>query len=75
MKNKRINLWKRLKPEYKKTFNKQHKEKSYTRSKVKQELKATFFFTEVTYGTAYDIMSCNNLSFFGDAFETHIKYE
>ena len=71
---KRLNLWQRLKPEYKKQFNREYEEKSYTRDKVKQELKTTFYFTEVTYGTAYDIMSCNDLSFFGDAFNPN-KYE
>jgi len=71
---KRLNLWQRLKPEYKKQFNKEYKEKSYTRDKVKQELKTTFYFTEVTYGTAYDVMSCNDLNFLGDAFNAN-KYE
>ena len=71
---KRLNLWKRLKPEYKDKFNKEYKEKSYFREKAENELKTTFYFTEVTYGTAYDIMSCNNLSFLGDAFNSN-KYE
>ena len=71
---KRLNLWQRLKPEYKNTFNKEHKQGSYIRDKVKQELKATFYFTEVSYGTAFDVMLCNNLSFFGDAFNPN-KYE
>ena len=71
---KRLNLWQRLKPEFKDKFNKEYKEKSYLRDRAKQELKTTFYFTEVTYGTAYDIMSCNDLSFFGDAFNPN-KYE
>ena len=71
---KRLNLWQRLKPECKDKFNKEYKEKSYLRDRAKQELKTTFYFTEVTYGTAYDIMSCNDLSFFGDAFNPN-KYE
>lgn len=71
---KRLNLWQRLKPECKNTFNKEHKEGSYTRDKVKQELKTTFYFTEVTYGTAYDVMSCNDLNFLGDAFNPN-KHE
>jgi len=71
---KRLNLWQRLKPEYKKQFNREYEEKSYTRDKVKQELKTTFYFTEVSYGTAFDVMLCNNLSFFGDAFNPN-KYE
>ena len=71
---KRLNLWQRLKPEFKDKFNKEYKEKSYLRDRAKQELKTTFYFTEVTYGTAYDIMSCNDLSFLGDAFNSN-KYE
>ena len=71
---KRLNLWKRLKPECKENFNKEYKEKSYLRDKAKHELKTTFYFTEVTYGTAYDIMSCNDLNFLGDAFNSN-KYE
>tara|TARA_R100001510_G_C7500534_1_gene104406 strand:+ start:217 stop:438 length:222 start_codon:yes stop_codon:yes gene_type:complete len=71
---KRLNLWQRLKPEYKKQFNKEYEDKSYTRDKVKQELKTTFYFTEVTYGTAYDVMSCNDLNFLGDAFNPN-KHE
>ena len=35
---------------------------------IKRELKNSYFFTEVTYGTAFDIMSANKLEFFGDAF-------
>jgi len=71
---KRLNLWQRLKPEYKKKFNREYEDKSYTRDKVKQELKTTFYFTEVTYGTAYDVMSCNDLNFLGDAFNPN-KHE
>jgi len=71
---KRLNLWQRLKPEYKKQFNREYEDKSYTRDKVKQELKTTFYFTEVTYGTAYDVMSCNDLNFLGDAFNPN-KHE
>ena len=58
---KRLNLWKRLKPEYKKA--------------IKQELKNSYWFTEVKYGIAFDVMTPNNLDFLGDAFETPIKYE
>ena len=50
---KRLNLWKRLKPEYKDKFKEEYKEKSYFRDKAEHELKTTFYFTEVSYGTAY----------------------
>ncbi len=71
----RLNLWQRLKPEYKKQFNREYEEKSYTRDKVKQELKTTFYFTEVSYGTAFDVMTPNNLDFLGDAFDSNKGYE
>ena len=71
---KRLNLWQRQKPECKENFNKEYKEKSYLRQSAENELKTTFYFTEVSYGTAYDIMSCNNLNFLGDAFNSN-KYE
>jgi len=69
MKNKRINLWKRLKPEYKKAIKKDNKEYSYKMASIKKELKGTFWFTDVRYGIAYDVMRPNNLDFLGDAFK------
>ncbi len=75
MKNKRINLWKRLKPEYKKTLKETNKKYSYKMANIKKELKDTYWFTEVRYGIAFDVMIPNKLDFLGDAFETPIKYE
>ncbi len=75
MKNKRLNLWKRLKPEYKKQLKKSNKKYSYKMASIKQELKNSYWFTEVKYGIAFDVMTPNNLDFLGDAFETPIKYE
>ena len=69
MKNKRINLWKRLKPEYKKAIKQDNKEYSYKMANIKRELKDTYWFTDVRYGIAYDVMRPNNLDFLGDAFK------
>tara|TARA_B100000497_G_scaffold30153_1_gene35254 strand:- start:2113 stop:2337 length:225 start_codon:yes stop_codon:yes gene_type:complete len=69
MKNKRLNLWKRLKPEYKKAIKQDNKEYSYKMNNIKKELKGTFWFTDVRYGIAYDVMRPNNLDFLGDAFK------
>ena len=69
MKNKRLNLWKRLKPEYKKAIKQDNKEYSYKMASIKKELKDTYWFTDVRYGIAYDVMRPNNLDFLGDAFK------
>jgi len=75
MKNKRLNLWQRLKPEYKKTIKKENKKYSYKMAKIKDELKNTYWFTDVKYGTAFDVMTPNNLDFLGDAFDPNKGYE
>ena len=69
MKNKRLNLWKRLKPEYKKAIKQENKKYSYKMASIKKELKDTYWFTDVRYGIAYDVMRPNNLDFLGDAFK------
>ena len=42
---------------------------------IKQELKNEYWFTEVKYGIAFDIMIPNKLSFLGDAFDANKGYE
>ncbi len=71
MKNKRLNLWQRLKPEYKKQLKKENKKYSYKMASIKQELKNTYWFTEVKYGIAFDVMIPNKLNFLGDAFNSN----
>ena len=39
---KRLNLWKRLKPEYKDKFKQEYKEKSYFETKLNTSLKPRF---------------------------------
>ena len=71
----RQNLWQRLKPEYKKQLKKSNKKYSYKMDSIKQELKNEYWFTEVKYGIAFDIMIPNKLSFLGDAFDANKGYE
>ena len=68
---KRLNLWKRLKPEYKKTLKETNKKYSYKMASIKQELKNSYWFTEVKYGIAFDVMTSNKLDFLGDAFNAN----
>jgi len=75
MKNKRLNLWQRLKPEYKKQIKKENKKYSYKMANIKQELKNSYWFTEVKYGIAFDVMTPNKLDFLGDAFDPNKGYE
>ena len=72
---KRLNLWQRLKPEYKKAIKQDNKKYSYKMANIKEELKSKEYFTEVRYGIAFDVMIPNKLDFLGDAFETPVKYE
>ena len=71
----RQNLWQRLKPEYKKQLKKSNKKYPYKMASIKQELKNEYWFTEVKYGIAFDIMIPNKLSFLGDAFDANKGYE
>ena len=75
MKNKRLNLWQRLKREYKKQLKKSNKKYSYKMANIKQELKNSYWFTEVKYGIAFDVMTPNKLDFLGDAFDPNKGYE
>ena len=72
---KRLNLWQRLKPEYKKQLKKSNKKYSYKMASIKDELKNTYWFTDVKYGTAFDVMTPNKLDFLGDAFNANKGYE
>jgi len=75
MENKRLNLWKRLKPEYKKQLKEANKKYSWKMASIKKELKNEYWFTEVKYGIAFDVMSANKLDFLGDAFNANTSYE
>jgi hypothetical protein len=65
---KRLNLWQRLKPEYKKAIKEDNKNWSWKIAEIKKELESEQYFTEVRYGTAFHVMNPNKLNFLGDAF-------
>ena len=75
MENKRLNLWKRLKPEYKKQLKEANKKYSWKMASIKKELKNEYWFTQVKYGIAFDVMTPNKLDFLGDAFNANTSYE
>jgi len=64
----RLNLWQRLEPKYKEAIKEQYKKYTYRRADIEEELKSKEYFTEVSYGIAFDIMRPNKLDFLGDAF-------
>jgi TRAP-type C4-dicarboxylate transport system substrate-binding protein len=72
---KRLNLWQRLKPEYKKAIKEENKKYSYKMAEIKNELESEQFFTQVSYGTAFYVMQPNKLDFFGDAFNPGVTDE
>jgi hypothetical protein len=72
---KRQNLWKRLKPEYKKNIKQANKKYSCKIDSIKKELKNEYWFTQVKYGIAFDVMTPNKLDFLGDAFNPNKGYE
>ena len=75
MKYKRQNLWKMLKPEYKKAIKQENKKYSSKIDTIKDELKGKYWFTDVKYGVAFDVMMPNKLDFLGDAFNPNKSYE
>ena len=42
---------------------------------IKDELKGKYWFTDVRYGVAFDVMMPNKLDFLGDAFNPNKSYE
>tara|TARA_R110002072_G_scaffold251641_1_gene410571 strand:+ start:441 stop:653 length:213 start_codon:yes stop_codon:yes gene_type:complete len=62
------NLYEQLKPEYKTSISKKFKNRKYSHDALIRALSDEYYFTEVKYGDAYDIMSSCDLDFLGDAF-------
>ena len=52
---KKISLWKRLKPEYKKRLNKSRKDFPYTICYLKNHLRELEFFNDVKFGYVKDL--------------------
>jgi hypothetical protein len=67
---KRLNLWQRLKPEYKKAIKEDNKKYPYKMAEIKEELISKEYFTQVRYGVAFDVMTPNKLDFLGFAFNS-----
>ena len=64
----KLNLYEQLKPEYKTSISKKFKNRKYSHDALIRALSDEYYFTEVKYGDAYDIMSSCDLDFLGDAF-------
>jgi hypothetical protein len=63
-----MNLYKRLKPEHRKSINANSKIYPNTTASLIAELKSNDYFTNVRYGDAMEVNSLCNLNFFCDAF-------
>ncbi len=68
----RLTLWQRLKPKHKKEIAFEYRGRSFTHDRIKTELQSEFFFTEVRYGIAFDILYACNKDFLGDMFNDKI---
>ncbi len=63
-----MNLYERLTLKNKKSIKEHGKRYPHTASEIIAELKNEEFFTNVRYGTAWDIIKICKLEFLGDAF-------
>ena len=64
----RKNLYEQLKPEYKTSISENFKNRKHSHDALIRTLSDEYYFTEVKYGDAFDIMNSCNLDFLGDAF-------
>jgi len=66
----KLNLYERLKPEYKTSIDKQYGKdnRKFQHEALIRALSSEYYFTEVKYGDAFDIMNSCDLDFLGDAF-------
>ena len=64
----RKNLYEQLKPEYKTSISKNFKNRHHSHDALIRALSDEYYFTEVKYGDAFDIMNSCDLDFLGDAF-------
>ncbi len=63
-----MNLYERLTPKNKKSIKEHGKRYPHTVKFIIAELKDEEFFTNIRYGTAWDIINICKLEFLGDAF-------
>ena len=67
---KNLNLYERLKPEYKASIDKEYgkNNRKFQHEALIRALSSEYYFTEVRYGDAFDVMNSCNIDFLGDAF-------
>jgi len=65
---KQSNLYEMLKPEYKTSISAKFKNRKHSHDALIRALSNEYYFTEVKYGDAFDIMNSCDLDFLGDAF-------
>jgi|TARA_R110002072_G_scaffold264590_2_gene423350 hypothetical protein len=68
----RLTLWQRLKPKHKTEIAFEYKGRSFAHDRIKIELQSEYFFTEVKYGIAFDMLCACNMKFLGDMFNDKI---
>ena len=61
-------LYERMKPEFKLSVAKSYKNRKHSHDALIRALSDEYYFTEVKYGDAFDIMNSCDLDFLGDAF-------
>ena len=64
----KLNLYEQLKPEYKISISENFKNRKHSHDALIRTLSDEYYFTEVKYGDAFDIMNSCDLDFLGDAF-------
>ena len=64
----KLNLYEQLKPEYKTSISAKFKNRKHSHDALIRTLSDEYYFTEVKYGDAFDIMNSCDLDFLGDAF-------
>ena len=67
---KQKNLYERLKPQYKASIDKEYgnNNRKFQHEALIRALSSEYYFTEVRYGDAFDVMNSCNIDFLGDAF-------
>lgn len=66
---KQSNLYEMLKPECKASITEKFKNREHSHDALIRALSDEYYFTEVKYGDAFDIMTTCDLDFLGDAFD------
>jgi len=70
----KLNLYEQLKPEYKTSISEKFKTREHSHDALIRALSDEYYFTEVKYGDAFDIMDSCDLDFLGDAFNKESQW-